>query len=351
MDMDMTTRPKTPGATMKEVAIAAGVSVSAVSKVLHGKGKSIRVSETTASHIREIAERLNYHPNALARSLRMMRTHNIGLVFEHFGEITAGPMYYPLLLDGIASELFKNHYRLTILPEIPHDGAANTLNDGRLDGVVWCKLPDNPRLHRELSERLVPVVALNSSPPEESPLLYFVSCDNEAGSKLVVEHLLQLGHRHILFALEQGEVDTPDAQARLRGFRQAMREHGVPLRDEDIVCWSTNACELEEWYESKPPHTAIFAWNERLGGEILARARHLRIAVPEMLSVVGFDSTQYCESTAPRLTAVRQPVREMAQTAARLLIDLIDGVRTDMHSYTFPCTLDIRESTTRPRPE
>lgn len=342
-------KPKTPGATMKEVAHAAGVSVSAVSKVLHGKGDSIRVSEAKAGHIREIAKRMKYHPNALARSLRSSKTHTVGLIFENFGEISAGPLFYVHLLDGVAGELFQNHYRLAILPEVPRDSAAMALNDGRLDGVIWCKMPDDPNLHASLADRVLPVVALNAPPIEGSPIPSFVSCDNEGGAELVVEYLFDLGHRHILFALEQGEVDTPDAQARLRGFRRAMQSRGLSASESDIVRWSTRAHELESWMASSPPHTAIFAWNERLGGEILGRAREQGLKLPDDLSVVGFDSTLYCDSTVPKLTAVRQPVKEMAQTAARLLLERIEGDSAARQSRIFPCTLDIRESTTHPK--
>ncbi len=344
----MTARSRTAGATMKEVAQTAGVSISAVSKVLHGKGKSIRVSEATASHIKEVAERLAYHPNALARSLRLARTHTVGLIFENFGEISEGPLYYVHLLDGVAGELFRHHYRLTILPEVPRETAAKALNDGRLDGVIWCKLPDLPALHRDLAERFTPVIALNAASPNDSPLP-FVACDNEGGARLVVDHLAELGHRRIAFAMERGEVDTPDAQARLRGFRAAMDERGLGPHDEDVVVFGTDASEFADWRAAQPPHTAIFAWNERLGGEILMRANELGLDLPAELSVVGFDSTAYCDSFTPKLTAVRQPVKEMARTAARLLLNLIENEPLERQNVTFPCTLDIRESTTRPR--
>lgn len=346
----MQDKARTTGTTMKEVALAAGVSVSAVCKVLHGKGKSIRISNEKAEHIRAVAENLKYHPNALARSLRLSKTHTVGLIFENFGSIAAGPLYYVHLLDGIASELFRHHYRLTIMPEISTANAAQILSDGRLDGVIWCKMPRDISLHRDLADRRFPIVALNAPPPEESPLAHFVSCDNEGGVRLAVKHLFDLGHRRILFAMERGEVDTPDAQARLAGFRKAMAAWELPGGAEDVVCWSTEAAELASWLATDPPHTAVLAWNERLGGEILARARELKLSVPEELSVVGFDSTNYCNSTIPKLTAVSQPVKAMAQTAARLLLDLIDGNAKDRQFTPFPCALDVRESTTRPRP-
>lgn len=344
----MAIKTRNSGATLKAVAEAAGVSVSAVCKVLHGKGDSVRVSKGTAENIRAAAERLKYSPNALARSLRMSRTQTVGLVFENFGEIAAGPLYYVQLLDGVASQLFERHYRLTILPEVPRDAVSSTLVDGRLDGVIWCKMPKDPEIHRQLAERFIPTVALNSTPPDGSPIPYFVTCDNAAGAELVVEHLYDFGHRRILFALEENEDTTPDAQARLAGFCKAMNARGLPCGQDDVVVWHTAAIEFPEWYDSKPPHTAVFAWNERMGGEILAQATRHGLILPKDLSVVGFDSTRYCDSTIPRLTAVRQPVKPMAQTAARLLLALIEGENLDQTSYAFPCTLDIRESTTSP---
>lgn len=345
----MSTRIRTTGATLKAVAQEAGVSVSAVCKVLHGKGDSVRVSEGTAANIRDAAARLKYSPNALARSLRMSRTQTVGLIFENFGEIAAGPLYYVQLLDGVAGELFARHYRLTILPEVPRDSVAATLADGRLDGVIWCKMPKDPGVHLELSERSLPVVALNSTPPTGSPIPHYVTCDNATGAELVVDHLYELGHRRILFAQEVGEEQTPDAQARLAGFQQAMAKRNRAVGPEDVVCWKTTAPEFQAWFAGEPSHTAIFAWNERLGGEILAQANRAGLRLPQDLSVVGFDSTRFCDSTAPRLTAVRQPVKQMAQRAARLLISLIEGESLDSSSFAFPCTLDIRESTTVPR--
>jgi LacI family transcriptional regulator len=280
--------------------------------------------------------------------LRLSRTHTVGLVFENFGEIAAGPLFYVQLLDGVAGVLFERHYRLTILPEVSRESVSSTLIDGRLDGVIWCKMPRDLDIHRELAERHMPIVGLNSTPPEGSELSHFVTCDNAAGAEMVVDHLYRLGHRRILFALEESEEFTPDAQARLGGFQRAMSSRGLSCVDEDVVCWRTSAPEYKNWLANKPPHTAVFAWNERLGGEILARANECGQRLPNDLSVVGFDSTQFCDSTTPRLTAVRQPVKQMAQTAARLLLSLIEGGPLEHSNHSFPCTLDIRESTTSP---
>lgn len=333
---------------MKQVAEEAGVSIAAVSKVLHGKGKNIRISEARAQDIRAAALRLRYRPNALARSLRSSRTHTIGLIWENMAEIGDGPLYYVHLLDGVASELFRKHYRLTILPEIPKSGGIGQLADGRLDGVIWCKMPDGASIAEDLEMAPLHVVGLNA--PQGHHLCPSVSCDNEGGSKLVVDHLVSLGHRNILFVIDRGSEDTPDAVARRNGFLEAMARHGIDA-NKSVVRWDKQDPEVIEWLSTNPKETAIYAWYEGLAGKIMLRAQKAGLSIPGDLSIVGFDSTLYCDTLSPRLTAVRQPIKEMAQTAAKVVLDLVEGKPLERTSHSFPCTLDVRESTSIPNPK
>lgn len=344
----MADRIRPNGTTLRQVAEAAGVSVSAVSKVLHGRGTNIRVSEATADTIRAAAERLRYHPNALAQSLRMSKTQTIGLIWEHMQSIADGPLYYVHLLDGVSQTLFANHYRLTILPEIPAINPVRALSDGRLDGVIWCKLPSTPAIEEDLSHTPLKVVALNAEPPQTPDLYPSISCDNVGGARLVVDHLAGLGHKRILFAVDKGWETTPDAHARYQGFREGLAAHGLPFHADDVVEWDINRPPVREWLASEPPHTAIFAWHEGIAGKVLNALVAAGVRVPEDVSVVGFDSTMFCESLKPRLTAVRQPVREMASQAAQLLIDLVEGNPIDRRAIIYPCALDVRESTSTP---
>jgi LacI family transcriptional regulator len=344
----MADRIRPNGTTLRQVAEAAGVSVSAVSKVLHGRGTNIRVSEATADVIRAAAERLRYHPNALAQSLRMSKTQTIGLIWEHMGSIADGPLYYVHLLDGVSQTLFANHYRLTILPELPDANPVRALGDGRLDGVIWCKLPSSPAIEEDLSHTPLKVVALNAAPPQTPDLYPSISCDNVGGARLVVDHLAELGHKHILFVVDKGWETTPDAYARYQGFREGLAAHGLPFDERSVVQWSVEAPRIREWLVTNPPHTAIFGWHEGIAGSVLKGLQKEGVRVPEDVSVVGFDSTMFCESLKPRLTAVRQPVFEMASRAAQLLIDLVEGKPVDRRAIIYPCALDVRESTSSP---
>lgn len=333
-------------ATIKDIAKEAGVSVAAVSRVLHGSGGTIRVSEARAKHIQEVADRLNYVPNTVARNLRKGSTQNIGLVFENFGSISAGPLYYAYLFDGIASVLFDKHYRLTILPEIDHSNVQRELSNGQLDGVIWCKFVEDPKVSKAIDRSHIPIVTLNSGLSESPSRGCGIRCDNESGMAQVVDHLYELGHRKIAFVREKREEDTPDLIARFKGFERAMRYRGIEITGEDILTWQFEATEFPLWWEKQTGHTALVVWNEGQASRILRRALDAGVDIPGQLSVTGFDSTDFCESTVPPLTAVKQPIREMAQYAAQTLISMIAGNQPDSNSIIFPCTLDVRGSTT-----
>jgi LacI family transcriptional regulator len=290
-----------------------------------------------------------YVPNALARSLRSSRTRTIGVLFENLSRISTGPLYTMHLLDGVSSELFKRHYRLTLLAELDHDDILGSLGDGRLDGVIWCKLIRDQKTLHALHDCPIPIVALNAPLPEVPTDAAFVSCDNRGGIELAVDHLWSLGHRRILFLREGEEINAPDCVDRLSAFEEAMARRGAVLSPEDVATWDWDLNLFSNWWRSNPPHTAVIAWSERCAGVLLNRCAEAGVSVPDTLSVIGFDSTQYCESTRPRMTAVRQPIAEMASLAARLLLDMLDNGNRVHSSHIFPCELDIRDSTAPPR--
>ncbi len=329
--------------TLKEVADRAGVSVAAVSKVLHGRGESVRVGKEKAKIIKEVASEMQYVPNGLARSLRTNRTFNIGLVFENFGAITEG-RFYVELLDGAAQELFKNKFRLTILPEVDRERPLDMVGDGLLDGVIWCKFPDSADVVEILHRSPVAFVALHARPTEDRAKMAYVSCDNFGGAKLAVQHLVEKGHRQILFVHESGEQFVPDAQARFSGFVEGCFENEIPCTEDNVVVWERDMNQFESWVRTKPEHTAMLVWNERSAAVILDRAKQLGISIPDQLSVIGFDSTPFSETTTPKLTCVHQPIREMAVAAVQLLINQINS-QVPAIDKEFETRLDIRETT------
>ncbi len=328
--------------TLKDIAKAAGVSTSAVSHILHGGNSNIRVGEVKAAEIRRVAKDLNYIPNALARGLRVNRTHIVGVLFENFAGIDSGPLYIASLLNGVARTVMPRHYILAILSEVDHDDVVGSLSNGRLDGVIWCKMARDSRVADQIRNCQIPIVAMNGRGETGS---IFVACDNRMGIELAIDHLVELGHQRILFVNEVEEDTAPDRIERRSAFIDAMERRGL---QSDTVSWDWAMSSFVEYRKAGGNHTAIIGWSERCAGQILVRAREIGLELPGDLSVVGFDSTNYCETTTPRLTAIRQPIGEMAEMAARLLLRLIDGEQPECPPI-FPCSLDVRRSTAAPR--
>ncbi len=334
--------------TIRDVAEAAGVSAMAVSKVLHGSGRNVRVSDETSAVIRRIAAELRYQPNHLARSFRNRRTKMIGVVFQHFERLSEDNPYYPQLLNGVMATLFPADYTLALCPKLVQHSQAGAISDGRFDGVLWCR-PDFTEASVEgLRNSSIPVVMMHAPPGSAKGVPTFCA-DNDGALRLVVKHLAGLGHRSIGFVIDPVNEHTAEGRARTAAFRTAITEAGL---DGDVLVWDYDAPELEAYRGSKAPHTALSAFSDTHAGHLLVACQRLGISVPHDLSIIGFDSSSFCETTSPRLTSVNQPVERIAREATMHLLALIDREDSDSSesptSSIYDCGLDVRDSTSQP---
>ena len=333
--------------TIRDVAEAAGVSAMAVSKVLHGTGSTVRVSAQTAANIRRVAADLRYQPNRLARSFRQQKTNTIGLVFSHFGRIGEADGYFAALLNGAMTATFQSEYSLTICPKLAMSSTNGQLNDGRFDGLLWCK----PDYTRESAESIglskMPIVMMHA-PAGEGPEVPRFCCDNEQGLRLAVTHLVELGHRKITFLSDHFNHTTAEGRVRTAAFMSAMGEHGLTCREDELLYWSQECDEMAEFVSAPDRPTAMIMFSELHAVYALRKAEQLGISVPGDLSVIGYDSTAFCETTRPRLTAISQPIEQMAYDATTKLIAYIEAEKTESHFFIYPCGLDVRESTGHP---
>ncbi|MBC8065603.1 MAG: LacI family DNA-binding transcriptional regulator [Chlorobia bacterium] len=336
--------------TIRDVANAAGVSPMAVSKVLHGKGANVRVGKDTADVIRKIAQDLQYQPNALARSFRLRRTNTIGLVFENWTRVSDGSQYFAHLLDGITSSAFPRGYAVTICPQLSNVSSGESLNDGRFDGLIWAKFESTRENLQVLERGRTPMVLLHASSPEITRRgVNTVCCENRQAMRQAVDHLVRLGHRRVAFVAPQEIEHNDETVFRIEGIRQAMKAHGLPFGDGDVLNWDYASEEFGDWWATKPPHTALTLRSESQAGTIYVEAAKFGVRVPDDLSIVGFDSTAYCETLSPKLTAISQPIEDMAHRATDLLLAIIEGRdHLPAADHVFPCGFDIRESTARP---
>ena len=334
------------GVTIRDVAKAAGCSPMAVSKVLHGRGVTVRVGEEKAKEIRRIADELNYIPNQIARSLRGERRYNIGLVMDSLGPIAIGSRYLAHLYDGLQTACFEKGYSLTICPRL-HADHKRFIADGRFDGIVWAKYHLDPETSRIADRVGLKIVHLHVPPSLAMDDKHDYFCaDNKQAMMLGVKHLHDLGHRHIDFGMDADNIGSAEDADRWEAFRSACIELG--LKPGKRVEMFYRIEDADAWITDPARGTAIILRTENLATHIYAAAKLREVRIPEDISVVGFDSTEYCDTLSPRLTSINQPVRDLVYAAVNLLIRRIEGDESETRTHLFPCGFDVRESTAPP---
>ncbi len=332
---------------MRDVAAEAGVSPVVVSRVLHNKAIAVRVSEATAERVRQAATKLGYRCNVFARNFRTQQTmsigvlHGIGFLRPLFDRKSR---YFASLMDGIVEGSFRHGYSVNLCPGLMGPTPEDAISDGRFDGLVWYSTSYTDENLTMLRNCSVPLVLIHTPHSFFEGKYPTVMCDNYQGICLAVDHLTGIGHRKIAFALEGG---TPNLECgiRLEAFKQHMSNRGLDVTEDDVVNLGWGAIGLDDYLAARPPHTAVITSNEGLGGEFILRAPAHGIRIPEDLSIVGFDSTAYCNELQPRLTAVFQPLVAIGNAAIDLLVKSIQNDSTEPAEIVLPCSFDIRGST------
>ena len=326
----------------------------AVSVVLNGARSNTRVSDGTRRRILDIAADLNYSPNAMAQGLKRQRANTIGILFNWAGPHAVHDLYSVAVLDGVVAEAGEAGYHILLYTAPWRDAAASSsaFSDRRTDGVVVVAPRDPSDVIPGLTTLGLPVAIVSSMTAIKG--VPFVDVDNCAGVTLALEHLTGLGHTRIAYA-GYGH-DRHSMRERFETFRRWMSENDSPTPDAWAMTHLSpgrggeNSPIIEALLRQKDRPTAIFAATDDLAAEILQVAQRLNIALPEELSVVGFDDLLVASLTTPKLTTIRQPLFDMGRQAARLLIARIEG-REEENSgpaHIFAPELIVRSSTAVP---
>ena len=339
--------------TIQDIAIQVGVSKGAVSVVLNGSTSSTRVSAMTREKILAVAEALNYRPNVAAQALSRGRMDTIGVMFG-FTNDTAPVMSRGLAMDilqgaSIAAEradknlmLFTQHWRTC-------GGKARRLSDQRTDGIIVSMPATDGDMIQQLLAQSQPLVFIGFAADAYGHPS--VDVDNAAGAALATQHLLDLGHRRI--AHLQGDEFYDCTGQRRSGFLQTMLGAGIVTPPEYLVSGSydgTTAAGAARRLLSLPnPPTAIFAGNDLTAIHLIATANAMGYAVPERLSVVGFDDVTMGLMSETPLTTVAQPFCDMGERAAELLLRRLNGEDVPAKTELLPHKLVIRSTTAPPR--
>ena len=304
--------------TIEDVARAAGVSAMTVSRVING-GKNVR--DSTRKRVSEAVEQLRYSPNTAARSLAAGQPLHIGLLYAN-----PSASYLSQFLIGALHAARHAGAHLAIEAcesEDPGEQAevARRLAEGDVDGVVLPPpLSESKPILSELASMRMPFVTVAMAAPKPESLN--VRIDDCAAADEMTRYLLGLGHRHIGFI--KGHPTHVASRDRFQGFSNALKEAKLDVADMPIeqgyFSYRSGLIAAEKLLSRPNPPTAIFASNDDMGAAAISVAHRRGLAVPQDVSVVGFDDTMLATSVWPELTTVKQPISAMAEAALELLM-------------------------------
>jgi LacI family transcriptional regulator len=325
--------------TLTDVARAAGVSPSTVSRILNG---TAMVNEIKRQRVLEVIDRLGYRPNIMAQSLKTGQSMSIGVLTQELDSL-----FYGKTLKGIEMGLADSQYHPLFVGghwrEQDELASLEVLNRRRIDAlIVLGGLISAQQLLDQAKTMPVVVVSRIVAGLEAQ----CIDIDNQQAAFEATKHLLDLGHRRI--AHITGPLLRQDAQERLAGYRMALKQAGIDI-DERLVCEGdyneqSGVLAMDVLLLRASRLTAVFAANDSMahGARLTLFRRGIR--VPEDISLIGFDDLPTARYSIPPLTTVRQPMLEMGQEAAELVLGLLEG--GEVSAKKIKTELIVRESTT-----
>jgi LacI family transcriptional regulator len=308
-------------ANIKDVARAAGVSVSTVSRVINN---SASVVPEKRQAVLVAMEALKYQPNTLARALVSNRSDCIGLLVGEiespfFGQLMAG-VHKVVMAAGKHVIATAGYHQ-----QEQERSAIRFLQERRCDGLIIHSkaIPDDEII--ELFERDTPVMLVNRLVKGwEHRSVYL---DNEYGAYLATRHLISKGHRNIAYV--GTNIAIEDGESRIAGYSKALEEAGIAADDRKIVKAFPDEeggnYAMAEVMSRGLDITAVFAYNDAMAAGAMMMLQDFGKKVPEEISIVGFDDVILARILKPHLTTIRYPINEMGALAAQLVLHELDS--------------------------
>ncbi len=332
-------------ATIKSIAEACNLSITAVSLVLNGK--PIRISEESRKLILETAKKMNYSPNQIAVGLVKGRTKTVGLILTDVGNI-----FLSEVAKIIADEMKK--YQYTVLLGNTGDSGERELEyikeftGKNVDGIILLHASDaDEEIEAEIKNRIIasdiPIVMLDNDLEDLKAIRCVV--DNEKGGYLATKYLLDQGHSRIGSLL--GPLGQCSVRNRLKGYRRALKESKGAEWEEVLY---EGDFTIQSGIDAMPYFlekgvTAIFCYNDMMAYGVYQYAREHNIRIGRDIAVLGYDDSFINNLLEVTLTSVKQPYMEMAQQATKCLVDAIREKRRTCSPLVLEPELNIRQST------
>jgi len=332
--------PARSAVTIEEVAAAAGVSRSTVSRVVNG---STSVSPAALEAVQRAIAELNYVPNRAARSLASRATMAIALVVPEDTTRFFGDPFFAAIVSGINSRLSRSDYvlNLIIASDDPQDKATAYLRSGAVDGAIVVSHHTSDTFIDRIAAA-VPVV-YGGRPVREREDDHYVDIDNYAAGRNATEYLIDRGHRRI--ATITGPLTMPAGIDRLQGYRAALRGAGLDeaaVEDGNFTA-DGGAAAMERILASGADLDALFVASDLMARGALSVLERAGIRVPDDVALVGFDDSPVAVSVVPQLTTMRQPSFAQGQKMADVLLAMLAGGRPP-HMTILDTELIVRDS-------
>lgn len=329
--------------SIKDIARAAGVSHSTVSRALRGHPA---ISEATRSRISRLAGEMGYSPSAVARGLRTSRTRVIGLVVTHLTD-----PFLTEVVQGIEALALEAGYSLFLATSnVDPDrevAVVKAFREQRVDGILVSSSRVGERYLPLLAESKVPIVLINNQ--HDGTFAFSVANDDRYGAEQITRHLLELGHRRIAYLGNSrgGQTDID----RLGGYRSALWAAGI-APDSALVVHGPNGrpaggeTGADALLALDPRPTALVCYNDMMALGALHRLKQAGWRVPDDLSITGYDGVSLVAYADPPLTTFAQPTFELGRRAMQMLFDLMAG--HDGEHILLRGALVVRQSTAPP---
>jgi DNA-binding LacI/PurR family transcriptional regulator len=319
--------------TAKDVAKASGVSVTTVSRVL--SGSNYPVSAGIRGTVLRVAGEMNYKPNLVYRARKNVDNEIAALI------PTFSNPFFTSVITGFESALKGENFH-TLVYDVNNwlgNGTPNMLVYNVLKKRVKGVLIVSPLMYQAVEEfrndflsRNIKVVIADC--PKPNSIFNSVFYDYQKGSYFATEHLLNQGHRKIVYA--GLKLERESRELRVQGFLDAMRDHGIPCGKEQVLILSGQNVDENSQIESgeelarqvlglRERPTAVAVINDIVAFGMLRGFHRMRIKIPEDISIIGFDDSVFCEMSYPALTTVKVQSEQMGRMAAMLLLNDISG--------------------------
>ncbi|MDQ1210855.1 LacI family DNA-binding transcriptional regulator [Pantoea anthophila] len=331
-------------ATIQEVAKRAGVSKATVSRVLSGKGY---VGQEKRQRVLDAIAETGYRPNLLARNLATKTSQTIGLVITN--TLYSGSYFTELMAHS--ARILEQQGRQLILADGKHtaeqeQAAIQFLLDLRCDGIIiYPRFLSIDALDAIISRHKQPILVINRRLRVNQS--YCIYSDQHAGSVTAVSHLLSQGHRDIAFIT--GSLDSPTGVERLSGYRAALAAQGIDADPARIVSgrWTAQSGmeAVDTLLARGVSFSALVASNDEMAIGAIKRLTACQIAVPDQVSVIGFDDIPLAPYITPSLSSMKLPVTEMINETIHRLLTMLDGGDWSAHP-PFTASLMLRDSVT-----